>query len=352
MWLWDTGFQLSYLALLGIVYYQDKFFRIYYIKNRFLRWIWSMTTVSIAASITTFALGLFYFHQFSFSSFLSGLVAIPLSSALLPLGFMLLIFAKIPYLSDILGLLCYYLVWLLNASVFVFQALPYAVVRNVWIDRLALHLLHLMVLVMTYAFVVKRAKWFLIGQSALMAFAFYISWQEINTFFQREFCIYNIHKGTAIGIIDGKNALTFADSVTLNSNALQFAQDNHLKALAIKKSEKMPLYTSKESIDNLAFYSKDDIIQIKDFACAIYSPKIINKQNTKSPFPINAVLITNNVSNYKYSKNLLELYTFKELILDASNSPYTIKTWEKWADSLHIPVHNVVEKGAYRRQFN
>ena len=351
LWFWDAGFQLSYLALLGIVYYQDRIYRLYYIENKFLAWVWNMTTVSIGASITTFALGLFYFHQFSFSSFLSGLVAIPLSSILLPLGFLLLILGEVPIVSDILGFANYWLVWLLNASVFIFQALPYSVLKEVWIDRVALFLLHFMVIIFTYAFYKKRLRWALIGQGALACLAFILSQESISKMQQREFCIYSVHKGTALSIIEGDKALTFADSATLQSNGLNFAQSNYLQALSIKQHDKLPLYTDLDFMQEAVYVSKTDIIQLPDFSCAIYSPFSKKYKNKKEPYSVDAVLVTNNISAKQNAKYLLEQYNFKQLIVDASNSFYQIQQWEKWADSLQIPFYNIVEKGAYRKQW-
>ena len=78
--LFDVGFQLSYLAIFGIVLIQPVLFNIFELTNPILKWIWSLFTVSVAAQISTFPLGIFYFNQFSNVFWLSNFVVIPITT--------------------------------------------------------------------------------------------------------------------------------------------------------------------------------------------------------------------------------------------------------------------------------
>lgn len=60
----DVGFQLSYLAVLGIIYFQPKIYRWIKLDNWLLNQLWLMSSVSIAAQLVTFPLSVYYFHQF------------------------------------------------------------------------------------------------------------------------------------------------------------------------------------------------------------------------------------------------------------------------------------------------
>ena len=108
----DVGFQLSFLAVLSIVYLQPRIVKwwdveaYFYARRRpwqpravralwrgtgwFLDKVWQATALSLAAQVATFGLGLFYFHQFPFSFLLSNLVAVPISSAAVYVGLGLL----------------------------------------------------------------------------------------------------------------------------------------------------------------------------------------------------------------------------------------------------------------------
>ena len=95
----DTGFQLSYVAVLGIVMLQPAISKWWSPKNWLLRQIWSITAVSIAAQIATFPMGMYYFRQFPNYFLLTNIVALPLSSAVIYLAL-----ALWPYLAAALAL--------------------------------------------------------------------------------------------------------------------------------------------------------------------------------------------------------------------------------------------------------
>ena len=108
----DVGFQLSFLAVLSIVYVQPRIARrlnvaAYFRARRrpwqvrpvqwawrgtgwFLEAVWQAVALSLAAQVATFGLGLYYFHQFPFSFLFSNLVAVPISSGAVYVGLALL----------------------------------------------------------------------------------------------------------------------------------------------------------------------------------------------------------------------------------------------------------------------
>ena len=108
----DVGFQLSFLAVLSIVYVQPRIAQwldveaYFYARRRpwqpkavqwawrgsgwFLDKVWQAVALSLAAQVATFGLGLYYFHQFPFSFLFSNLVAVPISSGAVYVGLALL----------------------------------------------------------------------------------------------------------------------------------------------------------------------------------------------------------------------------------------------------------------------
>ena len=63
-YLWAVGFQLSYLAVIGIVVFQKPIYNCLYIKNKWIDKVWQLMAVSTAAQLLTFPLCIYYFHQF------------------------------------------------------------------------------------------------------------------------------------------------------------------------------------------------------------------------------------------------------------------------------------------------
>jgi len=93
--LFDAGFQLSYLAVWGLIAFQQRWASVFQFSG-WLRWpltqIWELTCVALAAQVFTWPLIVYYFHQLPnpISFFLLNPFLILFSSIALFLGFLLL----------------------------------------------------------------------------------------------------------------------------------------------------------------------------------------------------------------------------------------------------------------------
>jgi len=76
-WLWDAGFQLSYVAVLSIVVFSKPVYNLLFIPNKALDHCWKLISVTIAAQILTTPISIYYFHQFPIVFLITNLVAIP-----------------------------------------------------------------------------------------------------------------------------------------------------------------------------------------------------------------------------------------------------------------------------------
>ncbi len=75
----NIGFQLSFLAMAGILLYAKPIIRYYAFKNKILHITWEVTAVSMAAQVFILPLLLHHFHQFPLTFVASSLVAMPAS---------------------------------------------------------------------------------------------------------------------------------------------------------------------------------------------------------------------------------------------------------------------------------
>ena len=84
--LFDTGFQLSYAAVLGIVLLYPALERLYLPHNRMISMVYRLMLVSFCAQLSTLPLIIYYFHQFPTYSLVSNLFAIPFAFFMLTMG--------------------------------------------------------------------------------------------------------------------------------------------------------------------------------------------------------------------------------------------------------------------------
>ena len=108
--IYDIGFQLSYAAVLSIVFFQPRIVSLFQIDFKPFNWCWHLFSVSLAAQIGTLPLVIFYFHQFPVYFWLSNFVVIPMAGIILYLSIVFLLTSSIGIINAGLG-------WLLNIVV-------------------------------------------------------------------------------------------------------------------------------------------------------------------------------------------------------------------------------------------
>lgn len=127
--IYEPGLQLSFCAVLGIVWLQKYILRWWTPDNRMLHWIWELTAVSLSAQLLTLPVSLIYFGQFPNYFLLANLVVIPLTTACVYIGIAQLIFSPLYELSSVLAWINNKIIWLSDAVVLHIQGWPGAVSR-------------------------------------------------------------------------------------------------------------------------------------------------------------------------------------------------------------------------------
>lgn len=160
-WLFDIGFQLSYLAVGGIVLLEPGIYQWVAVKNRILDYFWKLTSVGLAAQIATGPLSIYYFHQFPLGFLLSGWIAVPLGAVIQGLGLGVILFGKIPWLGNGLGLLLQYSIALMYQTLIWVSKIPGQCVEGIWLHswELLWWITVLGVIVLWWIFVEKIWVW-------------------------------------------------------------------------------------------------------------------------------------------------------------------------------------------------
>lgn len=119
----QSGFLLSYSAVLAIIRFYPSLQL--HIKNRFVRGLWDLVTVSFCAQIGTLPWTIYFFHRTSNWFILTNLGVLPLVEFLLiPTFFLFLPLAHIPFLGPLVGRLLEGETWLMDEYTAWIQALP------------------------------------------------------------------------------------------------------------------------------------------------------------------------------------------------------------------------------------
>ncbi len=181
-YLFDIGFQLSYAAVFGIVYFYPIFKAWFTPKfgyawlNKGVRYLWNLTCVSLAAQLATLPLSMYYFGIFPKYSLLTNLIVIPLVSIILSVGlcFFASVFIYEP-IADFLGdALNTFLLWL-NESTKVIMSFPGCAVTDISYSISTIVILFMGLVCLYYILAHRDARFFLGG----LALVFVLLTQQI-----------------------------------------------------------------------------------------------------------------------------------------------------------------------------
>lgn len=128
--LFNVGFQLSYLAVCGIVYFYPLLYnRIKTLKNSLLKWILQAVAVTISAQIFTLPIVIYNFHQFPIYFILSNLFVSAFAPFLFLVGITLLPLSYIPYLGVGAGWLMNYVVMIFEYTINLIVVIPFSTLK-------------------------------------------------------------------------------------------------------------------------------------------------------------------------------------------------------------------------------
>jgi competence protein ComEC len=338
----QVGFQLSYLAVIGIVYIQPRLYKQLYFKNWLLDKIWAITAVSIAAQIATFPLGLLYFHQFPNYFFVSNLVVIPAATIILGLGIIVLLCYKISALFYLLGKLLHYTIYILNASVFAIEDLPYSLTTGISISVFECWLIYLAIIFLIAFFVLKKNNMLYFTLASLIAILFIDAREDMRLQKQSKLIVYNIKNSTAINFISGSSNYFISDSTTFYDNStMLFNVKHNWDDLDLNA----PVFINLEdSYESKMLLKEKHFVQFLNTKLLIVDETFFPK-NIQETINVDYVLYTNN-AKLKID-DLLKMFSFNHLILDGSMKESTAKKIAAYASKKGISSYITSERGAF-----
>lgn len=150
--LYDVGFQLSYLAMAGIFLLYEPIYNIFEPGNRFVRFVWQVSALALAAQIATFPLCLFYFHQFPTYFWLVNPLVVAFTNILLPAALVLLLVSLfgISWLASLAGQVVTFSARLTDWSASIPRSLPGHLLENLHLNALEVILLYCMIFLVWY----------------------------------------------------------------------------------------------------------------------------------------------------------------------------------------------------------
>jgi len=327
LFLFDVGFQLSYIAVFSIVWLQPIMSKVWVPKCKLANYFWQLLTVSFAAQLGILPLSLYYFHQFPGLFFVSSLVIIPFLGFILGIGFLVIILAVWNLLPKFLVYFYEIVIKTLNTVVDIISQQETFLFENISFS--------LLLLIASYGLLICTIN-LVQNKNATNVFAFLIAiiFLQISLFFEKaekykknEFIVFQQNE-KSIFIHRIKNKVILYKNLTDSSNTLPQQVNTYLMANNNLKIQEQNSIKNHLKINNKSVLVIDSL--------GIYYPLKINPE---------IVILTQ--SPKINMQRVIEIYQPKIVIVDGTNFKSYTKRWENTCKSQSIQFYSTSDKGAF-----
>ncbi|UBM57731.1 ComEC family competence protein [Marinilongibacter aquaticus] len=328
-WIFEVGFQLSYLAIFGILFLYPYLNRLVEPRNKWVRNLWQITIVSVSAQLFTFPLSVYYFHQFPSYFLLTNPLVTVFSMGVLFCGLPYLFLSQIPFVNFpfLIGLKTSLKV--LNFGVAGISQWPLAKLSGFSLHVWEVLVLYFLLMFLVFFFLRREPKLLFVSLAVAFGVLAFNLRKDFRAKEQKELAIHYIPKGYGMSFISGKSATFIGDSASLVSDRVY---GFHLKN-----------YYDHRGVNHVHFQAVDNQADMFEWSWGYEHwlwVKNYGRYSVKERF--DKVLISNNavyrLAEYFESPPGL-------ILLDDSNSAMRALKLKAEADSLGWNVLSLYEKG-------
>ena len=328
--LYDVGFQLSYSAVLSIIFFQPIVDKLYKPTNKVGRFTWEMLSVSLAAQLGTMPFTLYYFQQFPNYFLLTNFIAIPLSTLVIYLAIGLLMTSFVPYFSVGVAFLLKWSLWALNFVIVFIQNLPFSV-SHISFDIKQTVMIFLAIFCFSAYSFSKKFEPLIIGLASLLIACLFNLQTNYQTLTSSRMIVYAGQKNTHVSFINHNlNTVFTTDSVEVEKIAKTFWQNQKLdKPKYIQKSD---WYS-----DGFATFEGNKVL--------ILTNEFLNKMTTSKPIELDFLIVGNRLK--PKIEQILDCVHPHNIIVDKSVSKWSTDNIRKVCKDRGIRFYAIAEQGAY-----
>ena len=323
--LFDVGFQLSYLAVFAIVAIQPMLDKLWQPKPKLLKFFWNIFTVTLAAQFGVIPISLYYFHQFPGLFFVSNLAIIPFLGLILGLGILVIGLSLLNFLPSFLANAYGTVISTMNKLVIWVAGQESFLFKNISFDFV--HVLISYAIIITILIYLKTRTF----KSLVFLLITIIISQGVLMFDKKEkaknsFIVFHKSRHSIIGHKTNRQLRIYSntnDSILQQDKTItNYKVGAHIKTIDI------------DSVKNIHTFNSRSVLLIDSFGVyktARFKPSIILLQYSPK---INL-------------ERLIERLQPELIISDGSNFKSYQERWKATCEAKKIPFHQTSKKGAF-----
>ena len=325
LYLFQAGFQMSYAAVLAIIWIYPRVMKLWRPRFWILKRVWQLLAISVSAQLGVLPISLFYFHQFPGLFFLSNLLILPFLGVVLVMGIVLIVLVLLGWNINLISTSYDMLIQTMNQVVQWIGSQELFIFRDVVFDLPMLILLYGLIITFVVFLGQQRFKLFVM----LAGFALLIqSWIGLRSWKQHRsdsFYILHAFRHTLLLEQRGTTLRLFSDS----------SEMQHDRLLQDYQMVEGKAGISREILQN-SYQWKDHRILIVDGSGIV--PETIKD--------FTHILLSQ--SPRIHLDRLLRSHPSAEIIADGSNFPSFVNRWRESCQRLRRPFHYTGDDGAYQ----
>ncbi len=315
----NVGFQLSFIAVAGLIYIQPLIYNLYDPENKMLKYIWSIVSVSIAAQLSTAPISLYYFHQFPIYFIISNLFIMLPAVFIMYTGVSLLLLSWIIPIARFLGFILNEVIDFTNAGLSCIEEIPHANITQIWLSIFELFLFYVALFLLLSSKKRKRnlkLAFFILGMLVIQ-----LSFKELKYIQQRQVTFFSLRKNSAVALIKGRTAVLLTD-LNPADRTYQFSVKPYLDSCQINYIEYLNPYLAHD----------EKLINFEG-----HSLKIVTHQNESfSATKVNWLLLSGD-KMYSISKSIRKNVDL--LFIDGRNRDFVIKRIQQQMNDKGLKTH-------------
>ncbi len=321
--LFSVGFQLSYLAVFGIVWLQPKLSSLWQPRFKIVHYFWQLTTVSVTAQIGVLPLSLYYFHQFPSLFFISNWVIIPVLGVILSLGFLLILLITLNLGNPLFVKGYDVIIDTMNLFVKKVASQEDFLFQNISISLPSVFLLY----GITFFFFYWTEKRHFYRLTTLLVSIICLQglflFEKHQTKHKKEWIVFQQYKNNVNALRKSNALICYTnDSISSYPTIQNYTLGEHISKVRYEKPPKYFRFSSDNIlvVDSLGFYQYKDV-----------QPTIILLQQSPKI----------------HLKRLIDKLNPRLIIADGSNYLSYINKWQNTCQKEKTPFHDISQKGAF-----
>ncbi len=343
------GFQLSYLAVAGIVCLKGHLYRLICWRYSMMNKIWTLCCVSLAAQLATGPLAVHYFNQFPNYFLITNLIAIPLAGLIIYLWLATFLFSFIPLVSFCFFSLLNWALQLLTHAVSAIESWPYSTLSGIYMPAYEV-IFCFGIIAALFVFIELRQ------QSAFMLFLICVflmvgsaTLRKTLHFHDPVFVVYHTGRETVADFFTSRQLIMLA---THNDGTSNRNIDFSVSGMRIRRGRPEPALEISLDDDNIhmpekTFFRIGPFIGFHQLAIVVVCDvggHMISSMRA-GELSVDYLLVT---ENQPFDPaDLIKKSQPAKVLLGGSLAPWYAGRWEEAARETKTAVWNVRKQGAY-----